>query len=110
MAGDQGVAVRRRLRRTQRPGGPAGADDILDQEFLAEMPRENIGDDPARDVGRPAGGETDHDADRLDRIIGLGVGRIERRRRHRDKPSHGRNATGRRGAAERPKQLTLCLH
>src|SRR5262249_27305705 len=56
-----GVAVRRRLRGAKGAGRPSGADDILDQEFLAEMPRENIGDDSARDIGGPAGGKRHDD-------------------------------------------------
>jgi hypothetical protein len=61
MTGDEGVAVRGRLRGAKRSGRTAGANDILDHKFLAEMPREYIGDDPARDVGGSAGGKRHDD-------------------------------------------------
>ena len=54
VAGDQCVAVRSSARGPKRAGGAAGAADILDYELLAEMPREDIGDDAPRDIGGPA--------------------------------------------------------
>jgi len=77
VAGDEGIAVRRRLRGASGTGCPSGADDILDQEFLAEMPRENIGNDPARDVGWAAGSKRHDDGHRPGRIV-LGPGGPDR--------------------------------
>jgi hypothetical protein len=41
----------------QRSNGATGAADILHHEFLAKITVEDVGDDPAGDVGRPAGCE-----------------------------------------------------
>jgi len=53
----------------------AGADGILDYEFLAEMTRENVGDDPTGDIRRSTGRKGHDHRDRSRRII-LGLGAI----------------------------------
>jgi hypothetical protein len=55
----EGVAVGGGAGTAERSGGAAGAADILHHELLAEMPREDIGNDaPVMSAGPPAANGT----------------------------------------------------
>jgi hypothetical protein len=49
---------------TKRSRGATGTPDILDHKFLTEMTAKDVSDDPACDIGWPAGGKGNDDRDR----------------------------------------------
>ena len=63
------IAVRVGACGAKRADGAASAADILHHDVLAEMPGENIGDNPPGDIGRPAGRERNDHGDRSCRIV-----------------------------------------
>jgi hypothetical protein len=64
VTGEDGVAVGRGVRGTQRTNGAAGAADVFHHDPLAEMTAKNIGDNPAGDICRATGSERNDDCDR----------------------------------------------
>jgi len=64
VTGQDRISVGCRTSGAKRSNGATGASRILHHKLLAEMVIENIGDDPAGDIGRPAGCERNDDRDR----------------------------------------------
>jgi hypothetical protein len=54
---------------TKRSRGATGTPDILHHKFLTKMTAKDVSDDPACDIGRPAGGKGNDDRDRSRGII-----------------------------------------
>jgi hypothetical protein len=50
---NESVAIASRARDAKRASGAAGTTDVLDDESLTEVAREDVGDDAADDVGGP---------------------------------------------------------
>jgi hypothetical protein len=64
VTGQDRISVGCRTSGAKRSNGATGASRILHHKLLAEMVIENVGDDPAGDIGRPAGCERNDDRDR----------------------------------------------
>ena len=85
---ENGVAVRRRLRRHSRSRIAACVGDVLDVELLTQAVREFLRDDARYDVGRPGRRERHDDLDRVRRIVACrlsarGLRRAKARKRKR---------------------------
>ena len=70
----QRVAVRLRAHDRLRAGGAARAAAVLDDDRLAELLGQFVGEQPRRDIGEGAGRERHDDADRPVRPVGLSEG------------------------------------
>src|SRR2546423_925027 len=77
-AEEQVVAIARSCEHVLRRNLPAGAGAVLDHDALPEALAEALGDVARRQIGRPAGGETDHEAYRLLRILRVRSNRDEK--------------------------------
>jgi hypothetical protein len=98
--GEQRVAVGRRLGDHLRGDDRVGAGPVLDDDRLAEIFAQPLPDHAGENVGRPAGRERHHDADRplgiaRRRIGGLRAGR-------RDAGQHGHGTHGEHAGVRRP--------
>src|SRR2546423_1838068 len=76
-AEEQVVAIARSCEHVLRRDLPAGAGAVLDHDALPEPLAQALGDVARRQIGRPARGETDHEAYRLVRILRVRDGRGE---------------------------------
>ena len=63
------ISIRRRTGGADRPRRSAGAYDILHHEFLAQVTAEDVSDDPASNIGWPAGGKRNDNRGRPGGII-----------------------------------------
>jgi hypothetical protein len=79
----QNITVRRGTGRGLGGDDPAGAGPVVDDELLAELLGELVGDDPRGHVGDSASPVRDDDAHRAVRIAGLRRGRQQRERGRR---------------------------
>ena len=68
-ADEQVVAVARARHHVVRGERRAGAGLVIDDDRVPERRAQAIGDEARRNVGRPAGREADHHADRAGRIV-----------------------------------------
>ena len=87
VTGQDRVAVGGGAGGAKRANGAAGAADILHHEFLAEMTREDVSDNPPGDIGGPAGRERNDDRDRSRGII-LGLCAIQSRQHQKNSRRH----------------------
>jgi hypothetical protein len=83
VTGQDRISIGCRASGAKRSRGATGTPDILHHKFLTEMTREDVSDDPPRDVSRPAGGEWNDDRNRSCRIfLGLGAAHSGYRQKH----------------------------